>query len=54
MPKMLARDNGKEWMPEVLKEGLTNKDRDLRERKGGGWEWEREWDGEEGDLHGGS
>jgi hypothetical protein len=34
MPKMLARDNGKEWMAEVLKEWPANKDRDLRERKG--------------------
>ena len=30
-PEMLARENGKEGMAEVLKEWLANKDRDLRE-----------------------
>jgi hypothetical protein len=31
---MPARETGKEWTAEVLKEWLTNKNRDLRERKG--------------------
>jgi ankyrin repeat protein len=36
MPKMLARENGKEGTAEVLKEWLANKDQDLREREGDG------------------
>jgi hypothetical protein len=31
---MLARETGKEWTAEVLKEWLANKNRDLREREG--------------------
>jgi hypothetical protein len=31
---MPARETGKEWTAEVLKEWLANKNRDLREREG--------------------
>jgi hypothetical protein len=34
IPEMPARETGKEWTAEVLKEWPANKNRDLREREG--------------------
>jgi hypothetical protein len=49
---MLARENGKEGTAEMLMEWLANEDWDLREREGGCWEWESEWDREASSVGG--
>ena len=40
-PEVVARDNRRDETAEVLREWVENKDRDLRERVGGGYQWER-------------